>query len=506
MTGSESTDGACAKERGARVELKGLPPEEQSSLKEVERTARRRNAARRRAAREEKESTVAQDQPDSEPAIQEAHQAKLDAGTRDGSVEEPPKGSEKDSVSESLELSNSDASAPASAGDAVKVELTIKDESPLPAVEEESVPANSNDALQLRSELASPRLIQEDTQRPSPEVPETSVTRAYVADQVRLWERVTLEFVASPTVEYSWASSVPDFQPRWAAVMATSEYVASRMSMANPNDAWISEWNLVRLGPSTAVDVTGVMVPPSSLSPRECAALTKTLFFDAGFRFRNLIPGWFQARTSQVGSSFARAVTQDLQQLLAVELLEWRDLASGASSRIVPALSVQSPGDDVKFEESGMEVAMADYEAWSLGRECLHRMRMAGVRPTRPVLPSGSLSPSAPNHESSLFGTTIANSDESNFSGVLVSRSSGKYSSSSSSMWSFGGAPAGAHMHYADATGMVMTVPGATFQDASPVGVQVTETILPVSPVLVDQDDVVMSDQHSDWTPVEDVP
>ncbi|GMF60975.1 unnamed protein product [Phytophthora fragariaefolia] len=60
-------------------------------------------------------------------------------------------------------------------------------------------------------------------------------------------------------------------------------------------------------------------------------------------------------------------------------------------------------------------------------------------------------------------------------------------------MWSFGGAPAGVHMPYAGATGMVTTVQVAAFQDASPVGVHVTETILPAPPVLVDQDDVVMS-------------
>ncbi|GMF26792.1 unnamed protein product [Phytophthora fragariaefolia] len=225
-----------------------MPPEEQSSLEEVEQTARRRNAARRRTARKEKESTEAQDQPDSEPAIQEAHQAILDTGTRDGSVEEPPNGSERDSVSESLGIK-------------------LKNEGPLPAVEEASVSANSHDTLQLRPGLASPRLTQEDAQGPPPEVPETSATRvvvdltevadpdaqvqigemtvaqakAYVANHVRRWMRVTLEFVASPSIEYSWPSPVPDFRPWWAAVMATSEYVASRMSMANPNDAWISE-------------------------------------------------------------------------------------------------------------------------------------------------------------------------------------------------------------------------------------------------------------------------
>ncbi|KAG6613113.1 reverse transcriptase [Phytophthora cinnamomi] len=35
--------------------------------------------------------------------------------------------------------------------------------------------------------------------------------KAYVADQVRQWERVTLEFVASPTIKYAWSSPAPEF-------------------------------------------------------------------------------------------------------------------------------------------------------------------------------------------------------------------------------------------------------------------------------------------------------
>ncbi|GMF28248.1 unnamed protein product [Phytophthora fragariaefolia] len=332
-----------------------MPPEEQSSLEEVERTARRRKAARRRPAREEKESTEAQDQPDSEPAIQEAHQATLDAGTRDGSVEEPPKGSERDSVSESLGVSNSDASTPGVSRRRCQVEP--------PAVD-----ATSEAPQPLRSEFASPRLIQKDAQGPSPEVPQTSATqvvvnrteaadpdaqvqvgemtvaqaKAHVADQVRRWERVTLEFVASPTIEISWPSPVPEFRPWWAAVRATYEYLASRMSMANPNDAWISEWNLV---------------------PQSDPGMVSSARLSSGLEFR--------ARGHPRYSAVAGC-----------EAIEWRDLTSGVSSRIVPALSGQAPGDDVKFEESGMGVAMTDYEAGLLGRECLHGMRMAGVRPT----------------------------------------------------------------------------------------------------------------------------
>ncbi|KAE8884083.1 hypothetical protein PF003_g31919 [Phytophthora fragariae] len=72
MAGSESTrEGRRSAREGTRRSRRtqGVPPEEQLSLEEVERSARRRNAERRKAAREEKESTDTQDQPDLEPAV-----------------------------------------------------------------------------------------------------------------------------------------------------------------------------------------------------------------------------------------------------------------------------------------------------------------------------------------------------------------------------------------------------------------------------------------------------
>jgi hypothetical protein len=60
--------------------------------------------------------------------------------------------------------------------------------------------------------------------------------------------------------------------------------------MAAQSEAWISEWVLVRMGPNKAEDIAGIVVSPDTLSPRECMALLQTLFFEAGFRFRNLIP------------------------------------------------------------------------------------------------------------------------------------------------------------------------------------------------------------------------
>ncbi|GMF52843.1 unnamed protein product [Phytophthora fragariaefolia] len=95
-----------------------IPPEEQLSLDEDERSARRRNAVRRKAAREEKESTDAQDQPDLEPAVEDAHQASPDTGAREGVNEAPPEDSERDLNSESQDASTPDAPAQASLRDA----------------------------------------------------------------------------------------------------------------------------------------------------------------------------------------------------------------------------------------------------------------------------------------------------------------------------------------------------------------------------------------------------
>ncbi|GMF35200.1 unnamed protein product [Phytophthora fragariaefolia] len=422
--------------------MAGMPPEEQLSLEEVERSARQRNAERRKAAHEEKESTDAQDQPDLEPAVQDAHQASPDTGARKGANEAPPEDSERDPSSESQGVSIPDAPAQASVGDVVKVEppaadetsessppaqvvvtlegessrLTCKEEGPLPAVQEEPMPYVPTEVQELLPESTisqASRMVIDLTEEVLSDVParrdEPSVAqvKTYVADQVRRWERVTTEFVASPTIEYSWPSPPPYFQNWWAAVMMMSEYIASRTAMASSDEAWISEWNFVRLAPNIVTDVTAITIPPSTLSPRECAALTQTLFFEMRFRFRNLVPEWFQARASRVDPSLVRTVVEDLQQLLAVELPEL---------------------------------------------------------------------------------------DESNFSNISGSRSSGRVSSSSSSMWSFGGAEASNHMRYAGLTGVVMMAQGGVARGGGDVGVQISDTTLTAPLVLVDQDEVAMSE------------
>ncbi|KAE8876757.1 hypothetical protein PF003_g39140 [Phytophthora fragariae] len=187
---------------------------------------------------------------------------------------------------------------------------------------------------------------------------------------------------------------------------------------------------------------------------------------------------------------------------------------------------------------------MLEYESGLLGRECLLRMKAAGIRKVRspassaidkpepkrsqfgPPRPSSipSLSshlsyPSSvrtiqdvdglsgpmsvaqstssrrtPDRESTIFGTTVAGSDESNFSNISGSRSSGRVSSSSSSMWSFGGADASNHMQYAGLSGVVMMAQGGVARGGGDVGVQIPDTTLTPPLVLVDQDDVAMSE------------
>ncbi|KAE9273708.1 hypothetical protein PR003_g29823, partial [Phytophthora rubi] len=504
-------------------------------------------------------------------------QASPDTGAREGVNEAPPEDSERDPNSESQGVSIPDAPAQASVEDAVKVEppaadetsessppvqdavtleeessrLTCKEEGPLPAVQEEPMPYVPTGVQELSPESTTSqasRMVIDLTKEELPDLParhdEPTVTqvKTYVADQVRRWERVTTEFVASPTIEYSWPSPPPDFQNWWAAVMMTSGYIASRTAMASSDEAWISEWNLVRLAPNIVTDVTAITVPPSTLSPRECAALTQTLLFEMGFRFRNLVPEWFQARASRVDPSLVRTVVEDLQQLLAVEFLEWRGVISDVITRIVPALSFQALNDEVKSEEG--DVTMLEYEFGLLGRECILPMKAAGIRKVRspassavdkpepkrsqfgPPRPSSILSLSShlsypssvrtiqdvdglsgpmsvaqsassrrtPDRESSIFGTTVAGSDESNFSNISGSRSSGRVSSSSSSMWSFGGAEASNHMRYAGLTGVVMIAQGGVARGGGDVGVQISDTTLTPPLVLVDQDDVAMSE------------
>ncbi|OWY94299.1 hypothetical protein PHMEG_00036010 [Phytophthora megakarya] len=81
-----------------------------------------------------------------------------------------------------------------------------------------------------------------------------NLVKLYVDDQVRRWEQVSLEFVMSPMFEYAWPHPAPNFQAWYGTVMATSEYLASRMSSGaqrrrgSPNEDssdWRQTWLLI---------------------------------------------------------------------------------------------------------------------------------------------------------------------------------------------------------------------------------------------------------------------
>uniref|UniRef100_H3H507 Uncharacterized protein n=1 Tax=Phytophthora ramorum TaxID=164328 RepID=H3H507_PHYRM len=113
MAGSESTceGGREEFERGdasrSSRRVQGLPPEEQATLDEVVRNARKANAAKRKTAQEAKES-MAQEEATFGSAVQEAHQANQDGDVEvlsDGEEDSEWSGSESGSDDENGSIS-----------------------------------------------------------------------------------------------------------------------------------------------------------------------------------------------------------------------------------------------------------------------------------------------------------------------------------------------------------------------------------------------------------------
>ncbi|OWY91536.1 hypothetical protein PHMEG_00039843, partial [Phytophthora megakarya] len=172
---------------------------------------------------------------------------------------------------------------------------TIKLEGPLFTVKEEAASDILNDDLRSRPEtsvssssytqvpseaiasrMQTPSSAQETVDLTAADDGEASedpaipnLVKLYVDDQVRRWERVSLEFVMSPMIEYAWPHPTPSFQAWYGTVLATSEYLASRVSSGTRAQTWISEWKLVRLAPNMSADLTSVTVPLNELSMRE---------------------------------------------------------------------------------------------------------------------------------------------------------------------------------------------------------------------------------------------
>jgi hypothetical protein len=97
------SDQGEAREGGERGEAvrqsrrtRGLLPEEQKSLDEVQKEARKAKAAKKKKAKRAKESTAVADQPAPEPDFQDAHQAVLEPSPSDGADRETTSGSGED--------------------------------------------------------------------------------------------------------------------------------------------------------------------------------------------------------------------------------------------------------------------------------------------------------------------------------------------------------------------------------------------------------------------------
>ncbi|OWY91971.1 hypothetical protein PHMEG_00039210, partial [Phytophthora megakarya] len=168
-----------------------------------------------------------------------------------------------------------------------------------------------------------------DDARASEDPVAPNLVKPYVDDQVSRWEQVSLEFVMSPMIEYAWPHPASNFQAWYGTVMATSEYFALLMSSGARAQTWISEWRVVRLAPNMPTDLTSMTVPLNELSMRECAAVLQTMFFEIGFKFRNLVPEWFRVCTPKAEVDTMRRVAEELQHLLTVKLLGWQQVISG---------------------------------------------------------------------------------------------------------------------------------------------------------------------------------
>ncbi|OWZ04907.1 hypothetical protein PHMEG_00023111, partial [Phytophthora megakarya] len=145
--------------------------------------------------------------------------------------------------------------------------------------------------------------------------------------------------------------------------------------------AWISELRVRRNTFGLGLDLAGLMIPIERLSSAECVAIIQTLLIESGFEFQNVIPVWSEARISKVHSELIQLVCDDLQRLLSVELLEWRQLTSEATRRFLSAdeedvLMTVSDGqtsksavmvDDYPEDQDG-DAVMTTQEAQLLGQ------------------------------------------------------------------------------------------------------------------------------------------
>jgi hypothetical protein len=86
--------------------------------------------------------------------------------------------------------------------------------------------------------------------------------KAYVADQVRRWERDTSERNVPPEVEYEWPQVRLNPVTFFSAVLTTIEYLRKRFSMATEADTGVPETQRRRRTLGTTRDLTAALIPP----------------------------------------------------------------------------------------------------------------------------------------------------------------------------------------------------------------------------------------------------
>ncbi|KAG6619862.1 uncharacterized protein IUM83_05617 [Phytophthora cinnamomi] len=160
-----------------------------------------------------------------------------------------------------------------------------------------------------------------------------TAAKNFVARQVYLWEQMRSGRIVPPSVEHAWPTPRPDFSAWMEAAMATSDYLRRRATLENRDAAWIAELRSECRVLSVAQDLTAVAIPPSIMASRECAAVWETLFFEAGFEFINAVPEWFMTHASKINAVNVLTVVEEFQQLLTVELIEWKQLAAGSKKQ-----------------------------------------------------------------------------------------------------------------------------------------------------------------------------
>ncbi|POM63050.1 hypothetical protein PHPALM_27717 [Phytophthora palmivora] len=219
--------------------VQGLPPPEQESLEEVERSARKANAAKRQAALEAKRASA-----EAQTAVQDdAHQV-----SEDGESESKSKTVEGESgldEPDQASVGGADVEEP-------RVEGRVSDSSP--PVQDVSLEVRSSDqvaSLPSVPEEVIVRGVEVHAERTTDQ-PEEQVSREYAASQVARWEQEQSGQISPPSVEYTWPEVLPDSLAWMNAALTTSKYLAARTAAEDVARPWVKTMTPVRRDLATA--------------------------------------------------------------------------------------------------------------------------------------------------------------------------------------------------------------------------------------------------------------